>query len=67
MSDLTPCIICEKAVIYYAPLTKTLDSASSIIIDSKYGSNFESHQYTGIICDDCLDHLIQSNKVLAHP
>lgn len=67
MSSLTPCIICEKAVIYYAPLTKTLDSASSIIIDSKYGSNFESHQYTGIICDDCLDHLIQSNKVLSNP
>ena len=67
MSDLTPCIICEKAVIYYAPITKTLNSASYIIIDSKYGSNFESHQYTGIICDDCLDHLIQSNKVLAHP
>lgn len=62
--SLTPCMLCEKAIVYYAPLTKTLNSASYINIHSKYGSIFEGHQYTGIICDDCLDHLIQSNKVL---
>lgn len=63
---LTPCIICEKAVIYYAFVTQTLSSASHITIKSTYPSDFQDNQYTGIICDDCLDHLIQSNKVLAH-
>ena len=63
---LTPCLICEKAVVYYVPETRTLSAASYLSIKPTYPSNFENYQYSAIVCDDCMDHLIQSNKVLAH-
>jgi hypothetical protein len=61
--SLTPCLICEKAVVYYAPTTQTLAKASYLAIVSAYGSNFEGHSYGALICDECLDHAIQSKKV----
>lgn len=62
--SLTPCLICEKAVVYYAPTTQTLAKGSYLAIVSSYGSNFEGHAYGAIICDDCLDHAIQSKRVI---
>jgi hypothetical protein len=65
----TPCIICEKSVIYQDRLDVEDDlplAASHIIIMSEERSNFACNEYSAFICDDCLDSLIQSNKVLAH-
>lgn len=62
--SLTPCLICEKAVIYYAPTTRTVAAASYLSIISTYPSNFDGQAYGAIICDDCLDNAIQSRKVI---
>jgi hypothetical protein len=66
LQDLVPCLICEKAVVYYAPTTGTVAAASYLVIKSVYPSNFEDNIYNGIICDDCLDKSIQSNRLLAN-
>lgn len=67
---LTPCIICEKAVIYLwsediiaGSEATNLASASNIEIYSSYGSNFDTMSFAGIICDDCMDKLVQSKRV----
>jgi hypothetical protein len=67
--QLTPCLICEKAVIYLwtkevAGSATNLDSASDIRIMANYGSVFDMNEYQAIICDDCLDKAIQRNRVL---
>jgi hypothetical protein len=62
--SLTPCLLCEKAVVYYAPTTQTVAAASYLSIISTYPSNFDGHAYGAIICDDCLDHAIQSKRVV---
>lgn len=64
--DLTPCIICEKAVIYLwqddTPATN-LNSACDVDISAHYGSEFDNSNYHGIICDECLSKLIQSKRL----
>jgi len=67
--ELTPCLICEKAVIHLWPEelageSSNLDGASDVIIYGSYGSVFDCNQYQAIICDDCLDKAIQRNRVL---
>jgi hypothetical protein len=67
--QLTPCLICEKAVIYLwteeiAGSASNLDSASDIKIMASYGSVFDMNEYQAIICDECLDKAIQRNRVL---
>ena len=68
--DLTPCIICEKAVVYLwrediiedDPPTN-LDYAANVTIFASYGSIFDMNEYAGIICDDCIDKLVQSRRL----
>jgi len=62
--SLTPCLLCERAVVYYAATTQTLAKGSHLTIVAAYGSNFEGHSYGAIICDDCLDYAIQSKRVI---
>jgi hypothetical protein len=66
---LTPCLICEKAVLYLWPeelagSATNLDGASDIRIIASYGSVFDMNEYQAIICDECLDKAIQRNRVL---
>ena len=67
--ELTPCLVCEKAVIYLwteevAGSASNLDGASDIKILASYGSVFDMNEYQAIICDNCLDKAIQRNRVL---
>jgi hypothetical protein len=67
-TQLTPCLICEKAVIYLWPeeiahTAENLDGASNIQIIAGYGSMFDLNEYAAIICDDCLDKAIQARRV----
>ena len=69
--ELTPCILCEKAVIHLWPEdlikdqpTNNLDSAAYMYIVAGYGSNFDMNEYQAIVCDDCLDKAIQRNRVM---
>jgi len=64
-SSLVPCLVCEKAVVYYAPTTQTLAGATYLAIRPTYPSNFDGNMYNAIICDDCLDAGIQRNRILA--
>ena len=66
--DLTPCIVCEKAVMYLwtdeqSPKATNLDGASDVRIVAWYGSMFDCNEYSAIICDECLDKMIQSRQV----
>jgi hypothetical protein len=67
---LTPCIICEKAVIYLWPEefgtgdTDNLNGATHLNFYAGYGSEFDCNEYQAIICDECLDKAIQRNRVL---
>lgn len=67
---LTPCLICEKAVVYLWPedIIKTkpptnLDGGSNVKIIAWYGSIFDCNEYHAIICDDCLEQAIQRRRV----
>ena len=67
--ELTPCLVCEKAVIYlWKELVdieaENLDGAVYMNLLAGYGSIFDMNEYQAIICDDCLDKAIQRNKVL---
>ncbi len=66
--DLTPCMICDKAVMYLwnqeqAGDATNLDYACDVRIFAGYGSIFDSNEYAGIICDDCIDKLVQSRRL----
>jgi len=68
--ELTPCLICEKAVIYLwseelpdLP-SANLDGAVYMNLLAGYGSMFDMNEYEAIICDDCLDKAIQRNRML---
>lgn len=72
MTDiLTPCLICEKAVIYLWPdatfddgqQITNLNDAVDVKIVGNYGSRFDTSIYEAIICDDCMDKAIQSKRV----
>ena len=73
--ELTPCIICEKAILYLwtkeqADEATNLDSACDVTIFASYGSIFDCNEYAGAICDDCIDKLVQSRRlrfVKQHP
>ena len=67
---LTPCLICEKAVVYLwkqrlvnNQSPTNLDGACDVTIMASYGSEFDMNEYTAIICDECLDKAIQRNRV----
>jgi hypothetical protein len=67
---LTPCLICEKAVVYlwkekivYNESPTNLNYACDVTIIGGYGSVFDLNEYAAIICDDCLDKAIQSRRV----
>lgn len=65
---LTPCMICEKAVMYLwteeqSPRATNLDGGSNVKIMAWYGSQFDMNEYHAIICDDCLDKAIQRRRV----
>jgi hypothetical protein len=67
---LTPCMICEKAVLYLwkeklvdNDSTTNLDGACGVFIHGDYGSIFDLNEYAAIICDDCVDKLIQSKRI----
>lgn len=65
---LTPCLICEKAILYLwseeqASQSTNLNNASDIKIMSWYGSVFDANEYHAVICDECLDAAIQRNRV----
>ena len=67
--DLTPCMVCEKAVMYLwnkeeSPESINLDGAAHVTILAWYGSVFDMNEYEAILCDDCLDKAIQRNRVL---
>jgi hypothetical protein len=64
-SNLTPCLICEKAIVYLWDLKSStnLNGASDIKIMSSYGSSFDCNEYHAVICDDCLDAAVQKKRV----
>lgn len=66
---LTPCLICEKAVLYLwdtaiAGDAENLDGACDIQIAGSYGSDYDLSLYKAIICDECMDKAIQSRRVV---
>jgi hypothetical protein len=67
---LTPCIVCEKAVMYLwdkdviGMETNNLDGGVYMNLLAGYGSVFDMNEYEAIICDDCLDKAVQRNRVL---
>ncbi len=63
-------MICEKAVIYLWPEDLSRDSsptnlsgASDVTIISWYGSVFDCNEYAAVICDECVDKLVQSKRL----
>jgi hypothetical protein len=67
--ELTPCLVCEKAVMYlWKELVdldaENLDGGIYMTMIAGYGSQFDMNEYQAIICDDCLDKAIQRNRVL---
>jgi len=62
--QLTPCIICEKAVMYLWENDATnLNGGVDITLSAHYGSEFDTSKFAGIVCDECLDRLIQSKRL----
>jgi len=63
--DLTPCIICEKAVVYLwnNDTSTNLNAATNVKIQGFYGSDFDTVEFAGIMCDECLDKLVQSRRL----
>ena len=63
MTDLTPCIVCESSVLRAEGSNHRLKNACKLVIHAHQPSNFENNTYEGIICDLCMDKLIQVFKV----
>ena len=67
---LTPCIVCEKAVMYLWKnnlpniTAENLNGGVYVNMLAGYGSEFDMNEYEAIICDACLDKAIQRNRVL---
>jgi len=67
----TPCLICERAIMYLWPditfdngqQCTNLNNAVDLDITGGYGSRFDLNIYHAIICDDCLDKAIQRRRV----
>lgn len=81
----TPCILCEKALLYSVIKgpdwceccgqkksekivdhrnTDCIVNANNFRIVGNYNSAFDGSAYEAIICDDCLDKLIQRRYVI---
>lgn len=61
---LTPCIICEKAVMHLWENNATnLNGGCDIRIFAHYGSEFDTSKFAGIVCDECVDNLVQSKRL----
>ena len=69
LSPPTPCLICEKALVYLEigeekiKETSIIHRASNFRIVCNYGSDFDTHVYEAVICDECLDKAIQRRRV----
>jgi hypothetical protein len=68
----TPCIVCEKGLKYVefnnfleTPTTDCIENANNFNILGGYGSSFDGLMYEAIICDECLDKLIQKGHLTA--
>ena len=66
--QLTPCLICEKAIMYlwgdeHRTESTNLNGAADVMITAWYGSNFDMNQYHALICDQCIDAAIQSKRI----
>lgn len=68
----TPCIICEKSLKYVefgehqSKVTDCIENANNFNILGGYGSNFDGFMYEAMICDNCLDRLMQKGHLVAH-
>ncbi len=62
---LTPCIKCDKAIVFLWPEedNNNLSSATDFNIKPQYGSDFDLNVYKAMICDSCLNKLIQNKQV----
>ena len=69
LSPSTPCLICEKALMYLElgegkiKDTDVINNGTSLRIVCNYGSEFDSNIYEAVICDECLDKAIQRRRV----
>ena len=67
----TPCIVCEKGLKYVefgehqSKITDCIKNANNFNILGGYGSSFDGLMYEAIICDECLDKLIQKGHLTA--
>jgi hypothetical protein len=65
----SPCIKCEKGLKYMefgkekAKFEDCIESANNFTIVGGYGSAFDGFLYKAILCDDCMDKLIQKGQV----
>lgn len=70
LSPATPCLICEKALMYLElgeekiKSTDMIHNASNFRIVCNYGSEFDTNVYEAVICDECLDKAIQRRRVV---
>lgn len=65
MFMLTPCIICEKAIVSlnHPCDDSLLADASTVSFSASVTSSFYGFSYQGLCCDPCLDNLIQRRKL----
>jgi hypothetical protein len=69
LSPSTPCLICEKALMYIelgenkTKDTDVINNGTNFQIVGNYGSEFDSNIYEAVICDECLDKAIQRRRV----
>ena len=69
LSPSTPCLICEKALMYIelgenkTKDTDVINNGTNFQIVGNYGSEFDSNIYEAVICDECLDKAIQRHRV----
>lgn len=65
----TPCIVCEKALIYLelgvskSKDTDVINNGNNFTIIGGYGSSFDTGVYEAVICDECLDKAIQRRQI----
>lgn len=66
----TPCIVCEKALAYVeigqdkVKYPDCINHGTNFVIVAGYGSDFDGNVYEAVICDECLDKVIQKSQVM---